>query len=215
MPLATDKIVYLHIPKTGGIWVKHMLNSLNLNPIEIGQQHEHFPGIYKHFDKSFYQKRLVFTMVRHPLYWYQSRWAFRVKNGWHINHPLDWECASNDFHKFVDNMLNRFPNGWCNWEFDRYINGDSGMVKYVGRTENIVDDFIEVMDMAGYDVDKKFILNSKPANTSDMGGQKSSYWAKYTQELYDRVMQVESTVINRYYHDFVIDPNDLIGPRPY
>ena len=59
------------------------------------------------------------------------------------------------------------------------------------------------------------IKNVPRANDSDMGGHNSKYWAKYSQGMFDRVMRVERNVIDRYYHNFIINPSDHVGQRPW
>lgn len=215
MAIATDKCIFLHIPKTGGMWVKYALSISGIQFYEVGQQHEHFPAIRNYQSPEFFDGKLVFTMVRHPLLWYPSRWAFRVKHGWQAKHPLDWACASNEFHRFVNNVLDYAPHGWCTWLFKQYYEIDEKSVDFIGRTEFLVDDFLKVMKLAGHKIDENKIRNSAPINSSSMDQLSSKDWAKYSSELYDRVVTSESTIINRFYYDYKINPNDLIGPRPY
>lgn len=197
MPVVTDKIVFLHIPKAGGTWVHNILMNLNIGAYNIGHRHEHFPSLLSQYPRRFFEDRLCFTIVRHPIFWYQSRWAFRIKNGWQPMHPLDWNCASNSFPQFVDNMINYMPNGWCNDEYSRYIDTEPNLINFVGRCETLIDDFLYVMKKAGYNIDEQFVRNYPPANTSN-----SKNLAKYTKELYDRVMFTEHETIIRYYNDY-------------
>lgn len=215
MALATDKCVFLHIPKTGGIWIKSALVFAGIPFEEIGQQHEHFPYLYDFKPKSFFDNRMLFTMVRHPIPWYQSRWAFRIKHGWQARHPLDWACASNDFHIFVEKVLQLAPDGWCNWLFKQYCEREGSAIDFIGRTEFLVDDFLKAMKLAGHDVNEERVRSLEVANSSTMDDLKSGYWAKYTPELYDRVSAVEANIINRFYLDFPIDPKNHCGPLPY
>lgn len=215
MALVTDRLAFLHVPKTGGIWVKHALNVGGAKVEEIGQQHEHFPALLQYRSEEFWRSRLVFTFVRHPATWYQSRWAFRVKNGWQARHPLDWNTASNNFRQFVENALAFKPDGWCTWLFDQYINGLPGITRYVGRMESLVDDFLTVCEMAKQPIDEKSVRAIAPVNTSDMDERNSGYWAKYTESLLFRVLAVESQIVRTYYPNYVIDPNTLCGRLNY
>lgn len=220
MPIVTDKCVFLHVPKTGGTWVKHAMTVLGLNPIDMGDQHEHFPHILKYESAEFFEKRFVFAMVRHPITWYQSKWAFRLKHGWQPQHPLDWECASNDFHQFVDNLISFAPTGWCTWLFDAYtnpprVNGRRSFVNYVGRMENLVEDFITAMKLAGHDINVNKTRAILTTNSSKMDEFDSKDLAKYTPQLYNRVLAVENNAIQRYYRNYPIDPSAHCGPLLY
>tara|TARA_R110000868_G_scaffold150227_2_gene373234 strand:- start:8105 stop:8749 length:645 start_codon:yes stop_codon:yes gene_type:complete len=214
MAIASDKLVFLHIPKTGGMWVSYAMKRA-FDTSMVGHQHSHFPQLLQLYDEKWYKQRFIFTMVRHPITWYQSRWAFRVKHGWRIGHPLDFACATNDFHSFVEAALDFKPDGWLTWEYGQYIDNVPGGIDYVAKLENGVDEIMRVLDIAGVEYDPKIIKSVPRVNDSDMGGHPSKYWAKYTPELFDRVMAVENRVIAKYYSDYEINPNDHIGPRPW
>ena len=215
MVLITDKVLFMHIPKTGGVWLSYAMRRAGMQPIMLGHQHNHFPQLLQLHDEEWYKKYFIFTMIRHPLTWYQSRWAFRVKHGWRLGHPLDLNCASNDFHVFMDNILRYKPDGWVTWLYEQYINNVPGGIDYVARLEYCVEDAIDIFTKANIDFDPSTIYNTPRANDSDMGGFSSKHWAVYTPELMERVLAVESKIIDRYYSDYQIDPNILCGPRPW
>lgn len=206
-----NKFVFLHIPKTGGMWVSSLLRNIAETSL-IGHQHSHFPQLSQFHDNEWYNQRFIFTMIRHPITWYQSRWAFRVKHGWKLNHPLDFNCATNDFHSFVESVLSFKPDGWLTWLYSQYIDNVPGGVDYVAKLESGVDDIKHIFNKIGAKYDT---LDMNRVNDSDIGGYSSKYWAKYTPELFDRVMTVENKIISRYYSDYDINPNDHIGPRPW
>jgi len=217
MPLILENgAVFLHIPKTGGTWFKQAALAAGVKLAEFGDQHG---GIDKMVelgkDEEWFDDRFVFTIVRHPLSWYQSRWCFRVKNGWHSKHPLDLNCCSNDFPSFVDNVLKFRPDGWVNWLYDLYNKSSVHPADYVATTENIVDDMVEALHLAGEEFDEDVFRSYENQNSSSMGGFSSSYWAKYTPELLNRVVSVETDVIRNYYPNLEIDLDRYIGDCPY
>jgi hypothetical protein len=215
MALVTENTVFLHIPKTGGVFLKFALQLGGIKHWEVGQQHEHFPLLFKYHDREFYKDKLVYTFVRHPIKWYQSRWAFRVKHGWRLGHPLDYSCASNDFNTFLQNVLNFKPDGWCQFLFYEYCKNDPELVDFVGRTENLLDDFFKVMKMANEEVDEDRIRSIPRANDSSMDEKSSGYWAKYTPEMYDKILTVENSVIQEYYPGYELDRDKFVLELPY
>lgn len=215
MALATDKCIFLHIPKCAGLFIRHVFKVCGIAHYEIGEQHSHFPYLLNFQPAEFYNNHYIFTFVRHPLTWYQSRWAFRVKHGWRAQHPLDYNCASNDFHVFIDNVLRYKPNGWVTWEYLNYIDEVPKKIDFVGKMENLVEDTIFALRAAGERFSENAIRSIPRINDSDMDGHSSKYWATYTPELANRVMAVEHEIIRRYYHGFNLDPNTLCKPRPY
>lgn len=212
MALATDKLIFLHIPKTGGVFFRHIFKVCGISTIELGEQHSHFPELLRYKPPEFFQQRKIITFVRHPLTWYQSRWAFRVKHGWKAQHPLDYNCASNDFPTFVDNVLKYQPNGWFSWECRMFID-NAPKIDFVGRTESLIEDSIAALKLAGEKFNEKIIRSIQRTNDSDMDGKTSKHWAQYDPSLMRRLMAVEQEVVKRYYSNF--DPKILCGPCPY
>lgn len=213
MAIATDRLLFLHIPKTGGVWLSHVLAKLGFRWTMVGHQHSCFPQLLQCRDAEWFRSRFIFTMIRHPLTWYQSRWAFRVKHGWRSEHPLDFNCASNDFHTFLDNALNHYPNGWLTWLYEHYIDDVPDGIDYVARLENCVEDVIEALTRAEVEFDKEVVRRVSRINDSNMDGLPPRFWARYTPALIDRVMAVEGKVIDRYYCDYEFNPNDLCHPH--
>jgi hypothetical protein len=211
MALVTDNTVLLHIPKTGGVFIKNALVACGIRHELVGNQHDHFPRLLDAKPISFFADKLVYTFVRHPITWYQSRWSFRVKYGWQAIHPLDFNCASNNFHVFVDKVLQFKPDGWCAHLFDDYIKNGCRNLDFIGKTENLVNDFLHVMRRAGEQIDEDRVRNLPLINDSRLDGRASGYWAKYTQSLFDRVLAVESNVIQEYYYNYKLDPYKYIG----
>lgn len=206
MALILPKSTFLHIPKTGGIWVRNAIKRANINTVEYGEQHSHFNELLKYRDKQFYKKKLIFTFIRHPLSWYQSRWAFRVKHGWRMRHPLDFNCASNDFHVFVKNCIKHKPGGWVTWLYQSFIDNAPGDV-FVGKQENLANDLVKALENAGEVFDEELIRDTGKVNTSDMHGKSSKDMAVYTADLIDEVLDVEKFIIDKYYSD--INPSSL------
>lgn len=214
MAIISDKFVFLHIPKTGGVWATHAVRQVAKIEM-LGDQHNHFPALLDLRPEAWFKKKFIFTMIRHPISWYQSRWAFRIKHGWRMEHPLDYHCASNDFHQFVDNVLSFKPDGWVSWIYNTFIESVPGGIDYVARLENGADDLHTALLKSGVEHQKEQLSRLSRANDSDMGGYPSKHWAKYTDELFDRVMDVESHCINRYYPDYELDRNLYVGERPW
>jgi hypothetical protein len=128
---------------------------------------------------------------------------------------LDRACSSNHFTKFVENVLDFKPGGWVSQLYRSYNEVDFRPVDFVGRTEFLVDDTIEILRRAGEDFDEDTIRQLRPTNDSRLDGQSSGYWAKYTPELFDRVTAVDQDAIAKYYPNFKLNRNDFIGDCPY
>lgn len=194
MALYFDGGLFLHIPKTAGVSVRQILKSKFLINFELGAQHSHFPDLFEFHDVEFYRKLYVFTFVRHPLSWYQSRWSFRMKYGWQMSHPLDYYCASNDFGVFLYNCHKHFPHGWLSAEYRNYIEYRRELVKYVGKYESLEKDMASILNQFG------LVFNTiKRLNDSDISGKSSKELAVYTNSTRDLVLNMEQDAISKYY----------------
>jgi hypothetical protein len=153
MAVVLPHSIYIHLMKTAGWSVRGMLSEMKLNLGEIGRCHD--PA---HLLPLPSQKRpFVFVFVRHPLSWYRSYWAYRMQAQWKV-HPnqsitgwqtfgsiLDHECRSDDFSMWVQNVLDYVPEGFLSRIYHIYTDG----VDFVGKVENLNDDFCEALTLAG------------------------------------------------------------------
>jgi len=204
MAIYSPKLVYLHPPKTGGTYITHLLRKTT-KVTDLGHQHINFPELYRIRKEEWFSDKYIFTTIRHPITWYQSRWAFRIKTGWKAQHPLDFNCASNDFCTFVENVLKYKPDGWFTHIMQGYTTlVPNGVDKVIRMEDGLSNGLLDVMDSLNIKYNKKMFDNMEKANASQ------SKKARYTSELFDRVMKVESNIIDRYYYNFGINPNDHI-----
>ena len=139
-----------------------------------------------------------------------------MKHGWRPSlHPLDFNCASNDFAVFVDNAIRYRPTGWVTEEYTNIIDNVPWPINFIGRCENIVEDLITALKLSGEDVDESLVRSIPKINDSDLDGKPPKFWAPYTIELIDRVLATESVPITRYYADYKIEIDAWCKPRPY
>lgn len=100
MPLVTAAGTgFLHLPKTGGTWVRYALARVGVSWRDEGRQHADHAEAVRACSAARY-----FTLVRHPLDWYASYWCMRMSEGWAgggYNWLLPRACASASFAVFV------------------------------------------------------------------------------------------------------------------
>jgi hypothetical protein len=110
--LLKNGAVFLHVPKTGGTWIKHVMEKMDLIQAPLGHQHADWERSFWH-DKlhrdlkvaRYLVRRAVrsrkaqprleqgcfrFCFVREPLSWYESYWRFMESKNW------DWEAWGHD-----------------------------------------------------------------------------------------------------------------------
>ena len=210
MAICGDNFLFIHMPKTGGMWVTCVLKYLASSAYLFGEKHDSFPDLYKYGNESFFQDKYTFVFVRHPIYWYMSRWAFRLKvDGWDMVHCLDYNCASNDFNQFVRNVHKKYPKGWFNTE-KKYFVDNVPKLDFVGRTEYIRQDMKKILKSINIVDYCDVVDESEVMNSSDIDGMQSSRFVKYTRETMDMVLNSNEEFINKYYADFVLDEQSLL-----
>lgn len=110
---------YIHIPKTGGMWVKKVLGQMGPSYAD-GSSHG-LPEDWTH-DR-------MFCTVRHPAKWLASVWWHRITHKWadykghvpwHYFCMLMKEYETKDFPEFVENVTTNLP-GLIGWFWGTHI----------------------------------------------------------------------------------------------
>ena len=193
MCVVTNKSIFYHIPKTGGTWVKRAIKkSTRMNDDFVYRRPEtNYDNIG---DSIFWQHKLTsmyplkkahlthwsvedsekeglfsFSFVRRHVDWYRSWW---VNKGYTVvrlkrwrTHIFDWAFDPN-FEKFVENMINMFPQGALTTVYQCYLGRDGKALDFVGRQESLVDDLVTALNMAGEKFDEGAIRRMGKSNTS-------------------------------------------------
>ena len=160
----------LHIPRTGGTWVKEAMFQAKIPMDKWGRVCETYRPrkhtIIPHIHPKLWAKvGVVFSFVRHPVPYYVSVWRFTTRS-WEIwpdkmkmmvierkdpavinEAVLRWKP---DFDEWLDEMLEEEP-GWVTRWFERYVGPSGGeFCHYIGRTETLESDLEQVLRMLGY-----------------------------------------------------------------
>jgi len=76
MAIQISKAIFLHIPKTGGTWIRHYFQETNLDhkrpEFKEKGAHIHGEAVRELIGHS---EDLFFCFVRHPLTWLRSYWV--------------------------------------------------------------------------------------------------------------------------------------------
>ena len=206
MAFVTDKFIFAHLPKTGGKFVRYVFEEFGITGKEVGNFHAAPIAV----TKTGLSQPVMIT-IRHPVTWYQSRWMHRIKYGWSPMHPVDWECASNDFNQFVRNVIKYDPNGRLT-SLIRLFNlraRPNVPVEYVLKNETLSSDLFIFLNKLGYDIDKSHYFNLPKVNTSGRKGEQSGDVAVYEPHVLEELIEHEAWVIDTFYNG-ASDPNSLL-----
>ncbi|PXX12367.1 sulfotransferase family protein [Nitrosomonas ureae] len=180
---------FIHIPKSGGSWVKKAIIESNM----VCQDYSINGNGHVELKDCPCQEKFKFAFVRHPLNLYRSYWQFKMTCGWDENNPFDKECRSDNFHTFISNLLLKFPGAYSEWVLNFVGEGDNE-IEFIGKYENLVDDLICALTIAGESFDEQFIRQYPPYNVSD----KINYSASYTDKLEAEIRIADAAIFQRF-----------------
>ncbi|MDE1942848.1 MAG: hypothetical protein KGI47_06860 [Betaproteobacteria bacterium] len=180
---------FIHVPKTGGTWVRHAL-------LKAGADFEYYTlNGTSHISLADCPcpERFKFAFVRHPLGLYKSYWQFKMTYGWDDGNALDNACRTDSFREFILGVTSRFPGAYGNGLNDM-IGPEDRPIEFVGRYENLLEDLVTALTRAGESFDEARLRAAAPVNVSD----KLRFPARYTPDLVERVVAVEQEVFRRF-----------------
>lgn len=179
MSLRLPHSVFVHIPRTGGLWLAEVVQRLDI-------KHQQFKGdVDSHFTykelPEYWRQFPAFSFVRHPYAWLKSRWSHCIEHNLvpdHRNygvHRLFDECVRDTFEETVKAILQQRP-GIVGQTYSTMLDGIP--IYRVYQTENLPLAAYQALQRLGeitHD-QKQTVLDIKPINgTSQMD--------KYRQEI--------------------------------
>tara|TARA_Y100001938_G_scaffold76333_1_gene105622 strand:+ start:886 stop:2238 length:1353 start_codon:yes stop_codon:yes gene_type:complete len=173
MALILPNSIFVHIPNTGGAWVRKAIEASmgiekDSSEIEIygidkwgKKAHARISDIKRELKEDL-EKKFVFSFVRKPL---------DILKSMYISDIYPWIVdfdgyKQNNYEKitFKQFVHKRGPS-FVTSIYLEYLEAPIGVfpyVDYIGRTENLKDDLIEALEMAGEDFDRKKIEDMPP-----------------------------------------------------
>lgn len=157
MPLILPKSCFHMIPRTGTTWVRQAIIE------SMGKGNGKLP-YYETGDKHAVIEnpagKLGFCFVREIPAWLESRHRL---GKWNDMLSPFWDV---DFNKFKANLAER-PKGIIGRYFKKYTD----QCGFVGRTENLAEDLIKVLALAGEKFDPDIIRELPPCNVGHVADE--------------------------------------------
>jgi hypothetical protein len=193
--LLKNGAAFLHIPKTGGMWIRKVLQELDLVAGPLGHGHSDFERAYWHaklhrdikvlryiardwIGSCRAQKKMApgafkFCFVREPLAWYESWWRFMMSIDWRI---LGDEADPHAWHP------NAMLNGLGSPDFNEFMHNLNRKrpgyvtemygwyvrpgVDFVGKVENMKQDLLNAFARMKLAIDEQRVLGVARQNES-------------------------------------------------
>lgn len=187
--LILPKSCFLHVPKTGGSWVRKAIKAAGIACEDFSLGNNHHPGLADCPTPD----KFKFAFVRHPLSLYRSYWQYKMTYGWDAENLIDNTCRSNDFHTFVATVLEKLP-GIYSRSLHEFVGPPQQPIDFIGKYENLVEDLITALHRAGEQFNPAAIRNLPPYNVSN----KQAFPASFTPALEAAVLVAEAEAIQRF-----------------
>lgn len=215
--------VFLHIPKTGGLWVEKVLQQLDLVDLHIGHsQHADFDRSLN-YERFFSGRHIMtyllrrnigrrlgtyreeqpykFCFVRHPLTWYESWWKYMTGRDWYDcgaqNSKEHWHPCS-VLNGLGDRDFNAFVLNVLRtrpgFVTELFYSYTKPGINYIGKTETLVDDLIAVLRELGLTFDESTVRGTSKVNVSKTP-QDAVRWDPKVREM---AMRLELPGITRF-----------------
>lgn len=141
-----DKCIYIHIPKTGGMFVNYVCGEY---------------GTYREINSldEIPKGKFIFTFIRNPIYWYASWWAFDKEA---LPKTILNDLYDKDFDKFIDNVCEKAQGFLTN-----YFKQFTDLCDFVGETKTLKEDLIKAFELCGQKHDRGKILNTSRINAGE------------------------------------------------
>lgn len=186
--LPNSNAVFLHIPKTGGTWVRSILHA-SCKVEVVGYSHIHHLAFAR---KELTANAQPFCFVRHPATWLQSYWADRQIVGWGGDLPIAHDCQSDDFNEFATKVETEHP-GYVGELFAKY----TGAGVWVGKFENLSLDLNAFLLKLNEPADLALSKGGEPLNVCSKRPDLANRCI-YRPEVWDLVAEKEREAIERY-----------------
>ena len=184
--LPDSNLVFLHIPRTGGTFIKGAIRQLGIR-FEVIEK-SHLPWLEAQEIKP---EADFFTFVRHPATWLQSYWGHRMTIGWGGDLTIAHEYQDDNFNRFTEKVETDYP-GFIEELYTPYLK--EGMPIQVGYFENLTEDLHRILESAGEQSDLELIESIRPINVTP---ENLKVQVEYKPEVYSLVCDREKKIMER------------------
>lgn len=212
--LLKNNLIFLHIPKTGGNWLKKILLEEGLVERSIEHKHASFELVcgnlragrqrtnpVRHIARHVLTRRnwVFFSVVRNPLKWYESWFKYQKSKDfkdwgsdtslyeWHVTSPLNG-IKSEEFNAFVSAIHEKAP-GYVTQLFTSFVPSQSVIAL---KNETIREDFLSFCERFDLTVNEANVRQSKPFGVSPAAD------IEWERAVFERTVELEKAAFVRF-----------------
>jgi len=183
MALILPHSIFIHIPKTGGSWVRRAIKLAGIHTQEVGPcqlgRIQVLHASIRQVPREYRRGRQAFAFIRHPVSWLKSKWAYAIKRGKLKRRTTSTDkCLHRDLNVFLERLLERnaaLPThsmmhriGWA--RVGSQWKNTLKRKMLVGKNESLHTDLIRFLKQAGESFNPEKMLSLKPVRVA---GKKS------------------------------------------
>ncbi|MDA7544111.1 hypothetical protein N8761_00375 [Alphaproteobacteria bacterium] len=201
-----SKTYFLHIPKTGGNWLRSVLWDSGIKSIKTNtvSKHATYDLLCGENSKKIFPQKVswhikFFCVVRHPLLWYQSWFKYQHSKGWRDwgenGNFRHWHCLSplnmpiqDDFNEFM-RIVNRNTPGFLTHLYHSYILPSGA--KFL-KNENLREELLLLNKDWSLGLNEEVI---KYQNALNVSSKSQIYW---DEKVLKETLENESALLKKY-----------------
>jgi hypothetical protein len=188
MTRGNDRFVFIHVPRTGGTWAALAMEAAGIEAPRLSNDYHPTKG------ELDLEGLFSFAFVREPVSWYASEWSYRrwlrTTGLEEMNHFYDpWLDLA--FPDFVDRLIEEWP-GFLSGFYETFVGPPDDPIDFIGRFENLADDLVRALQLAGQDFDEDALRTFEPVN-------RSAPAPPCPPEVRERLMHAERDAYERFY----------------
>jgi hypothetical protein len=213
-----DRLLYLHVPKTGGHWTLAAMEAAG-----IVLQHE---GGTRHatLEHVSPRDRFTFGFVREPLSWYASWWRHCQvidptwrERGRQFPDAAHVYFVDQPFERYVEAVLDQAP-GYLSGYYRRFVGPPEAPISFVGRYERLTDDLVRALREAGVSFDEDALRAVRPINAAESAANAEGSCMpetpiEFPAQLVNDVRHAEHEIYERFYPELTGDVGDADADR--
>lgn len=198
MSLRLPHSVFVHIPRTGGLWLAEVVKRLEI-------KHQQFKGdVDSHFTykelPEYWRQFPAFSFVRHPYSWLKSRWSHCIEHNLvpdRRNYGVHWlfdECVRDTFEETVKTILKERP-GIVGQTYSTMLDGIP--IYRVYQTENLPLSAYQALRTLGEVTchQRQKVLDTSPVNGTSQMDKYRKELESLPRSLIDEFLDSEGTAL--------------------
>ena len=180
----------MHIPKTGGTFVRNYLRETKLDHgVKVLHERAHMNAVVLR-EIIGHTEDLIFCFVRHPLTWYRSYWTSKQQITDRRGGLID-EIVDLPWNDFIETIINKYPRYLSN-----FYNGYTEICRFIGKQENLRNDLDCVLKYLRIPYNRRYLFKRVPDNV--VPSDKKYTWLQAT-----TIMEYEEEIVKKYDYNYI------------